>query len=82
MIRTFIAYPDKNARVTITAQLRDLGQGPYFSMTFEEYERRERGRWRFSSGGSGVEAYAAHFPELVPFFAGISLASILAHYFT
>lgn len=50
-------------KVEIKAQLHDLGQGPYFSMTFDEYEARG-GRWRWCSGGAGVEQYREHFPEV------------------
>lgn len=53
-------------RVTLVAQLHDLGQGPYFSLTHETYELVGR-RWREYSFGCGVEQWADHFPEVMPF---------------
>lgn len=62
-------------KVTITAVLRDLGQGPYFSMTYDEREY-VNGRWREGGGGAGVDRYADHFPELVNRYARWHLVNV------
>lgn len=66
--RKFTKVIDGGAtKVTIKAQLTDLGQGAYFSMTFTESERVGRGAsayYRECCWGAGVERFAEHFPEV------------------
>jgi hypothetical protein len=69
--RKFTKVIDGGAtKVTIKAELTDLGQGAYFSMTFTESERVGRGPsayYRECCWGAGVERFAEHFPEVKQF---------------
>lgn len=54
-------------RLVATAALEDLGQGPYFSLTAEEYDTRHRPRNEPVACGRMDEEIARAFPQARPF---------------
>jgi hypothetical protein len=58
---------NKAYKITVTLELHDIGQGPYFAATAETWRKARNNHYYYHGGGADHVSIAKHFPEFAKY---------------